>query len=160
MATQPIPTSSSDNLKEAAINYLSGTLDTLNESEKGILSLYLQLNANPQDNAIFCNAAGKVVSVYANMSQGFTGQPVLCGSESFLGSWDPNKGLKPDLSTNDIVKTWTIHVPKDQMEKDIEFKLVNLVDSKWQKGSNTAVPMSQRGFITYVKMNNTKPITF
>ena len=98
------------------------------------------------------------------MDKEFTGSPVLCGSTPLLGSWDSKKGLKPDPevgpNADPQLRTWTFHVPKDQMETSFEFKLVDLANSKWQTGPNTAVPLSQRGFVTMVDVNDGNPVSF
>ncbi len=133
-------------------------LPNLPEPYKSSIDYVINVANNPAVDEVFCQQAGKVVQIAAELAEQIEDSVALRGENGPL-TWDDDYNADKELLTPDFYsRTFTFHVPKEQMNDVISFKLVAPGRTpeeqiRWQTGKNCTVDLSKFGHIVNIKVS-------
>ena len=130
--------------------------DQLIEPVRGAMKYAGQVAHDPMMDKTVCEQAGKVVRLLARMEKPVVHPITLRGNLGPL-SWE-NDFMDDRRSANEnYVRTFTFHIPPEQMEKTLEFKICQKVQqgkTEWSAGPNLVQDLSVLGHHVNIKVEN------
>ncbi len=133
-------------------------LPHLSEPGKGAISYATLISENPTFDQPFCQQAGKVVRIAATLSEKSDHPVTIRGSMGPL-SWGTDRHADQQTTSNFYERTFTFHVPPEQMNGTIDFKFcvppTNVTDNMhWSSGHNFSIDLRKYGHIAMVDVKN------
>lgn len=133
-------------------------LPVVSEPLRGALYYASLLSKNPALDKAFCQEAGKVVHVTAQLSEQITGPVTIRGSLHPL-DWEIDRQADKPISQDFSKRTFTFYMRPEQINETVEFKLcvppTNATDKlHWSLGNNWSVDLSKYGHIVIVDLTD------
>ncbi len=129
---------------------------SLQEPHKGATDFaILMLKDNPEIDPQLCEMLGKIVIVVAQLEEKAEHRVTIRGNIGNL-HWDNDRlANSQGENINFFERTFTIHIPKGEMDQELQFKLLSEVPGgmpRWSSGKNFTYDMSKRGFISVINL--------
>ncbi len=150
MTTAAAPTARATELFQE----LKALYPSLPEPQAGALSYAGMIAQNPALDNVFCEQAGKVLVITANLSEKCDHPVTLRGDKGSL-SWETDHAAVAQTVEDFYQREFVVHVPPAQMNEMFSCKLVVPgTTARWQQGDNCVVNLGDRhSHIVKVELN-------
>jgi hypothetical protein len=115
----------------------------------------LVLKDNPGIDEQLCQMLGKTVIVVAQLAEKADHRVTIRGNIGNLHWEKDHLSNSQGENLNFFERTFTIHIQPNEMDEELQFKLLSEVPGgkpRWSSGSNFTYKMSERGFISVINL--------